>query len=346
MHRWLLRLYPKPWRARYEAEVAAVLDQHGCTVRTLVDLAAGALDARLLLPRFAQEELIAVNVGHLGGDAVDRPGRTIVIVAVTALSAVFFLLLAYMMFVGFPAITQTGDAHLQRWLGPDMARWGYLALGLLVAGAYGTVAIGGNLDSGQASSRSVLAGAAVGVASGLVSVVVLATATLTATSPGGLAPSATADMLLMVAAPVVAGAAAGWLTGRASQGLLAGFWCGVVFALLASTSLLLRDLVFAGTLAHTAWVGDRFGDALCNGVQGTVLADCEVGDDFGFAAFLLLLGPLMGALAGGPGSLAASRGREPVGQAAPRWSRSTIALAAFSGVMLALFVVELLTQLW
>jgi hypothetical protein len=346
VYRWLLRLYPRTWRARYEAEVAAVLEQHGCTPRTLVDLAAGALDARLLLPRFAEEELIAVNAGSHPVDTIARPGRTVLIVAVTALSAVFFLLLAYTMFVGFPTITHTGDAHLQQWLGPDMARWGYLALGLLVAGAYGMVAIGGNLDSGLARSRSVLAGAAVGVIAGLVAVGVLATVTLTATSPEGLTPSATFDMFLMLAAPLVAGAAAGRLTGRGSHGILAGFWCGVVLALLASTSLLVRDLVFAGTLDHTAWVGDRFGDALCNGVQGAVLADCEVGDDFGFAAFLLLVAPLLGGLVGGLGSLVASLGRQPVGQTTPRWSRSTIALAAFSGVMLALFVVELSTRLW
>jgi len=346
VYRWLLRLYPRSWRARYEAEVVAVLHQHGCTMRTLVDLAVGALDARLLLPRFAQEELIAVNVGRYDGDRVARPGTTVLVVAVTALSASFFSLLAYTMFVAFPTVTHTGDAHLQQWLGPDMARWGYLAIGLLVAGAYGMVAIGGNLDGGQASSRSVLAGAAVGVVSGLVAVGVLAAVTLTARDPGGLAPGSIADMLLMVVAPAAAGAAAGWLTGRGSQGLLAGFWCGVVLALLASTSLLLRDVVFAGTLDHTAWVGDRFGDALCNGVQGTVLADCEVGDDFGFAAFILLVGPLLGGLVGGLGSLVASRGREPVRQTARRWSRSTIALVAFSGVMLALFVVELLTQLW
>jgi hypothetical protein len=345
VHRWLLRLYPRSWRARYEDEVAAILDQHGCTVRTLVDLAAGALDARLLLPRFAREELVAANIGGLG-DAVARPARTVLVVAVTALSAIFFLLLAYTMFVGFPTVTQTGGAHMQGWLGPDAARWGYLAVGLLVAGAYGMVAIGGNLDGGQASSRSVLAGAAVGVVSGLAAVGVLAAVTLTARDPGGLAPGPVADMLLMVVAPAAAGAAAGWLTGRGTAGIMAGFWCGVVLALLASTSLLLRDLAFAGTLVHTAWIGDHFADPLCNGVRGIVLADCEIGDDFGFAAFLLLVGPLMGCLAGGLGSLVGSRGRQPVELAAPRWSRSTIALAAFAGVTLALFVVELLTQLW
>jgi hypothetical protein len=346
VYRSLLRLYPRSWRARYEAEVVAVLEQHGCTTRTLVDLVVGALDARLLLPRFAQQELIAVNAHGYGVDTIARPGRTALVVAVTSLSATFFLLLAYTMFLGFPSITQTGDAYLQQWLGPDAARWGYLAVGLLVAGAYGMVAIGGNLDGGQASSRSVLAGAVVGAASGVVTIAVLALVTLTAGSPAGLAPSAIVDSLAMIAAPVVAGAAAGLLTGRRSQGILAGLWCGVVLALLAATSLLLRDLVFAGTLVHTAWVGDRFGDALCNGVQGAVLADCEIGDDFGFAAFLLLVGPLLGMLGGGLGSVVAARGRQPVGAAAPRWTRSTVVLVAFSGLLLAIFVAELLTQLW
>jgi hypothetical protein len=48
--RWatrLLRLYPRRWRERYLAEVTALLEEHHVTLRTLVDLLGGALDARL-----------------------------------------------------------------------------------------------------------------------------------------------------------------------------------------------------------------------------------------------------------------------------------------------------------
>jgi hypothetical protein len=43
----LLRLYPRAWRDRYEAEVLAVLEQAHLGPRARLDLARGALDARL-----------------------------------------------------------------------------------------------------------------------------------------------------------------------------------------------------------------------------------------------------------------------------------------------------------
>lgn len=52
----LLRLYPSAWRARYQEEVEAVLEQHAITLATLVDLLWGALDARLD-PAFTHERM-------------------------------------------------------------------------------------------------------------------------------------------------------------------------------------------------------------------------------------------------------------------------------------------------
>jgi hypothetical protein len=43
----LLRLYPRSWRDRYEAELLAVLDQRASTIADRVDIARGALDAHL-----------------------------------------------------------------------------------------------------------------------------------------------------------------------------------------------------------------------------------------------------------------------------------------------------------
>jgi len=45
--RWLLRLYPRAWRALYEEEFGAVLDQQAPSLLAVIDIAAGALDAHL-----------------------------------------------------------------------------------------------------------------------------------------------------------------------------------------------------------------------------------------------------------------------------------------------------------
>lgn len=52
----LLRLYPPTWRARYQDELEAVLEQHTITLATIVDLLWGALDARLD-PAFSTERM-------------------------------------------------------------------------------------------------------------------------------------------------------------------------------------------------------------------------------------------------------------------------------------------------
>jgi hypothetical protein len=44
---FLVRLYPKSWRARYGDEFAAILDAQPASLGLLVDVLAGALDARL-----------------------------------------------------------------------------------------------------------------------------------------------------------------------------------------------------------------------------------------------------------------------------------------------------------
>ena len=44
---WLLRLYPRAWRQRYEKEMMMLLERHRISVATIADLLLGALDARL-----------------------------------------------------------------------------------------------------------------------------------------------------------------------------------------------------------------------------------------------------------------------------------------------------------
>jgi hypothetical protein len=54
----LLRLYPKAWRQRYEAEMKALLDQHEVTIVTRLDLLRGAVDASLFDRRFAMSSTL------------------------------------------------------------------------------------------------------------------------------------------------------------------------------------------------------------------------------------------------------------------------------------------------
>jgi hypothetical protein len=49
--RWMLRVYPRPWRDRYEDEVGALLEQRGGTAATVVDLLLGTLVLAPLPPR-------------------------------------------------------------------------------------------------------------------------------------------------------------------------------------------------------------------------------------------------------------------------------------------------------
>jgi hypothetical protein len=44
---WLVRLYPRAWRRRYEAEMLALLEQHHVAVLTILDLLFGMVAARL-----------------------------------------------------------------------------------------------------------------------------------------------------------------------------------------------------------------------------------------------------------------------------------------------------------
>lgn len=49
--KWMLKLYPKMWRQRYEIEMLALLDEHQVSWRTLLDLTRGAARAQLFWQR-------------------------------------------------------------------------------------------------------------------------------------------------------------------------------------------------------------------------------------------------------------------------------------------------------
>lgn len=55
---WLLKLYPRAWRERYEIEMSALLEEHNVTLFTLFDLLLGALDARLN-PLYREQSMLS-----------------------------------------------------------------------------------------------------------------------------------------------------------------------------------------------------------------------------------------------------------------------------------------------
>jgi hypothetical protein len=61
--RRLVRLYPRPWRARYGAELEALLEQTPATPSAVLDLLRGAAVARLTCPRrFSPGRFVAFAV--------------------------------------------------------------------------------------------------------------------------------------------------------------------------------------------------------------------------------------------------------------------------------------------
>jgi hypothetical protein len=47
LRKWLLRLYPRVWRTRYQDEFTALLEQYPLSLFDILDIVLGALDARL-----------------------------------------------------------------------------------------------------------------------------------------------------------------------------------------------------------------------------------------------------------------------------------------------------------
>src|SRR5215469_13777532 len=89
--------------------------------------------------------------------------------------------------------------------------------------------------------------------------------------------------------PVLSGVLASRATRRLSDGVLAGFWSGLLVAVLLAVSILVVDNALAATLVQTSWAHDR----TCPYPAGPVLAGCEISDDLGFIAIELAVLPLL-----------------------------------------------------
>jgi hypothetical protein len=266
--------------------------------------------------------------------------------SVVAVAGLMLALFVYVLFIAYPSITSTGDANLQVWVGPELARWGYLLLGLLLFGSYATVAFAAGHRNEQVNAATVTIGAAVGWGSGQIVAATLVVSSLLAAAPSDLAAAAVVPYVVMFVTPIVAGGIVGRRSGRTRLAMLGGFWCGLVLALVVAVALNLRDLLLAERLMNGAWLGDVVGDATCTDVSGTVLAECEIGDDLGAAAAQMLVGPLvaipLGALGGAAGRMfATSRTALP-----NNWVSSVASLLVFCLTMLILFSAEVAFKIW
>jgi hypothetical protein len=259
-------------------------------------------------------------------------------------SAVLLIaLLVAALYVTFPQMVQTGDAQLRVWLGPSGARVGYLALGIVVCGAYLGTALRGTREHEHAAPW--LLGTAAGWVCGLLTMGLYLGAGLLATTPGGLEVPLIAALVALLVGGVLVGGAAGRTRGSVA-GAVAGFWLGAVLALVSGLGLVARDLLLADRLARTAWLHDHVQDVLCNNVHGSTLVGCEVGDDLGWLAtsllMLPLLGLLLGLLGGAAGRLSTATGRGHHNH----WGATLSTPLACGGFLLALLILESLTKIW
>ena len=72
--------------------------------------------------------------------------RRILIAGLSGVSALLLALAVNALFVRFPMVLTTGDARLQRWIGPDGTRWAFVALTLAIGARAVVVAVRGTRE--------------------------------------------------------------------------------------------------------------------------------------------------------------------------------------------------------
>jgi hypothetical protein len=270
--------------------------------------------------------------------------RHTLIVAIGTLTVLSALILADIFYLQYPLVTQTGDANLQRWIGPGAVKIVGILLGLLFGGCYLAVAIRGTREVATAWTWKL--GAVAGVGLGMVVLLLYAITGLITISLGELQIPIVALYGFILVGPPIVGFIAGEGECRISAGAIAGFWFGAMLALVAGVSILARDVLFAQHLALTVWSSDNFGDSLCRGAQGSILMVCEVGDDLGFTANAFLLLPLLGLLLGtGGGVLGRISTRRKTALTA-HWNNALAAPLICMGFLLIIFIAEAIWNLW
>jgi hypothetical protein len=270
--------------------------------------------------------------------------RRVLVGSLSAAVLILVGLVAIALYVRFPMVLTTGDAHLQRWIGPGAARLSFMGLAMAVGAGAIWVAWQGTHDA--ATRPAWLLGACAGTAAGLAAAVLYIITGGLAMTDAALQAAPVLVTLALLLGSLGVGCAAALAAGRTSAGAVAGFWCALALALVADIGLIASDVLFASRLMQTAWVGYRSADPLCNGVHGATLLGCAVGDDLGFAASILIFGPVLGlglgALAGVLGHLFARRSHDSV----IPWAAAMTPPAIFSALLAVVMVAELFGNLW
>ena len=246
--------------------------------------------------------------------------------AVAVVAGLLFVLIAYALFA-FPSISEPGPVAVRQWLGADWLRWIYLAVALLMTGGYAAVALAARRTSG-AFDRSAGVGVAIGVAAALLAGAVSVRSGMLAT-PADLQAGTNVAMLLFLVTPLAAVVVGVALTGRSAASV---FWASASFAVLFATTALARDIVLADHLAHTAWVGDP----TCAYLPANSLAACEIGDDLGGLALMLMVAPIPGAASLGATLIVGDLRRSSAGTGVRE--SATSAPVLFAALLVTLFV--------
>jgi hypothetical protein len=265
-------------------------------------------------------------------------------VGVVSVSTLLVALVVNALFSRFPTVLTTGDARLQVWIGPDGARWAFVALTVAIGTGAVVVAVRGTRE--PAIRLTWLRGAAWDGALGLLVAALSIGQAATATTDSGLRAAPMLLTLLLLAVPLGAGCGAAWASGRTGAGALTGFWFNLPVALLSSAGIIAADTLFADRLLGTAWADYTSDDRLCNGVHGATLLGCAVGDDLGFAATMLVLGPVLGVALGVLGGLVGRAFARGQGRAVAPLDEALKPALIFAGCLAAVMAAELLGNLW
>jgi hypothetical protein len=272
-----------------------------------------------------------------------RP-RLLTVTAVSAFTIASSVLLAVLLFVSQRNLVTTGGAHLQQWVAPETARWLYLLMIVALSAAFMVAALLSTRGT-DSDARPWWLGVQVGAVGGILLGIATIVTGAVATTVGPLTAPVLAAYLGALLGPPLVGGWAGRRTGRTGGGAIAGFWFGVLLALISGFAVVLRDSVFADRLVTGAWLLDHFGDSTCNGQTGDTLAACEIGDSFGAMASGWLLFPLLaaglGALGGLVGRATTKRRTQMSTDRVRTWA--PIGLGALLLVVLA---AELTFQIW
>ena len=70
----LIHLYPRAWRQRYGSEMKELLASQGLSLRTIADLVAGAIDARVAPQRGDQEPVVSEGAVQMIKRTLCNPG--------------------------------------------------------------------------------------------------------------------------------------------------------------------------------------------------------------------------------------------------------------------------------